>query len=147
MPYVKVWIHLVWTTKYREPLLTDDIRARVFDHIRQNAKVKRIFIDDINGYREHVHVLISLGTDQKIAEIVKLLKGESSHWINQQGFTTAKFQWQHEYFAVGVSEPIVEKVRAYIRKQEEHHSRRSFDDEFEAMITKSGFTRHADDEQ
>lgn len=146
MPYVKVWIHLVWTTKNRKPLLTDAIRARVFEHIRQNAKAKGIFIDHINGYREHVHILISLGTDQKISEIVKLLKGESSHWVNQSGLSATKFQWQHEYFAVGVSESIVDKVRAYIRKQEEHHSRQPFEDEFDAMIRKFGFTRHADSE-
>ncbi|HEY2846465.1 MAG TPA: IS200/IS605 family transposase [Pyrinomonadaceae bacterium] len=142
MPYVKVW-----TTKKRKPLLTDTIRARIFDHIRQNAKAKGIFIDHINGYREHVHVLISLGTDQKISEIVKLLKGESSHWINQEEFTQTKFQWQHEYFAVGVSESVVDKVRSYIRRQEEHHARQTFEDEFDAMITKFGFTRHADDEE
>jgi putative transposase len=100
MPYVKVWIHLVWTTKHRKPLLDDSIRARVLEHIRQNAKAKGIFIDHIDGYREHVHVLISLGTDQKIAEVVKLLNGESSHWINVKELVTEKFQWQHEYFDV-----------------------------------------------
>ena len=147
MPYVKVWIHLVWTTKKRKPLLNDTIRARVFDHIRQNAKAKGIFIDHIGGYREHLHVLISLGTNQKITEIVKLLKGESSHWINQEQLIAEKFQWQHEYFAVGVSESIVEKVRAYIRKQEEHHRQQPFEEEFKAMITKFGFTRHPDDEE
>jgi REP element-mobilizing transposase RayT len=147
MPYVKVWIHLVWTTKHRKPLLDDSIRARVLEHIRQNAKAKGIFIDHIDGYHEHVHVLISLGTDQKIAEVVKLLKGESSHWINQEQLVEGNFQWQHEYFAVGVSESIVDKVRAYIRKQEKHHSRHSFEDEFDSMIIKFGFRRHADDDE
>src|SRR4051794_16015233 len=109
MPHVKVWVHFVWTTKNRRPFLTDDIRQRVFDHIRQNAKVKGIFLDHINGWVEHVHCLISLGTEQTISEIVKLLKGESSHWINHQGLTKQKFQWQHEYFAVGVSESVVDK--------------------------------------
>jgi len=70
MPYVKVWIHLVWSTKNRLPFLTDEIRPTVFQHMRENAKAKKIFIDFINGYREHVHCLISLGVDQTIAETV-----------------------------------------------------------------------------
>ncbi|MEQ1604327.1 MAG: IS200/IS605 family transposase [Pyrinomonadaceae bacterium] len=146
MPYVKVWIHLVWTTKNREPFLTDDIRQQVFTHIRKNAKEKGIYIDQINGYREHAHCLISLGLEQTLSWIVKMLKGESSHWINQNGLTKFKFQWQHEYFAVGVSESVVEKVRAYIRGQEEHHKKQNFDAEFDKMIEKFGFQRCSDDE-
>jgi putative transposase len=140
MPHVKVWIHFVWTTKNRFPFLTDEIRQRVFQHIRENAKAKGIFLDYINGYREHVHLLISLGTEQTISEIVKLLKGESSHWINQNNLTTTKFQWQHEHFAVGVGESILDKTRNYIRNQEEHHSRRPFEAEFDAMLTTYGFS-------
>ncbi len=127
-------------------MLRDDIRQRVFQHIRENAKKKGIFVDYINGYREHVHCLISLGTGQTIAEIVKLLKGESSHWINQQKLCPTRFQWQHEYFAVGVCESILDKTRDYIRDQEKHHSRMPFENEFEAMLTKYGFQRFKDDE-
>jgi REP element-mobilizing transposase RayT len=102
MPYVKVWIHLVWSTKKRIPFLTDPIRPTIFQHIRDNAKKKDIFLDFINGYWEHVHCLISLGVSQTIADTVKLIKGESSHWINQNALTQGRFAWQHEYFAVGV---------------------------------------------
>jgi putative transposase len=146
MPHVKVWIHFVWTTKNRLPLLTDNIRARVFQHIRENARQKGIFIDYINGWREHVHCLISLGTNQTIAQIVKLLKGESSHWINQQKLCPTKFQWQHEYFAVGVCESILDKTRDYIKNQKAHHSRKPFENEFEAMLEKYGFERFNDDD-
>ncbi len=146
MPHVKVWIHFVWTTKNREPFLSDDIRQRVFHHIRENARQKDIFLDHINGYREHVHCLVSLGTEQTLSGIVKLLKGESSHWINQQKLSKFKFQWQHEYFAVGVSESILEKTRNYIQRQEIHHSRKRFDDEFDEMLKKYGFQRFKDDD-
>ena len=114
MPHVKVWVHFVWSTKNRKPMLTDDIRPQIFQHMRENAREKDIFLDHINGYREHVHCLISLGTTQSISEIVKLLKGESSHWINQNKLTRSKFVWQHEYFAVGVCESILDKTRDYI---------------------------------
>ena len=144
MPYVKVWIHLVWSTKNRLPFLTDEIRPTVFQHMRENAKAKKIFIDFINGYREHVHCLISLGVDQTIAETVRLIKGGSSHWINQNRLTKSKFAWQHEYFAVGVSESLLDKTRDYIRDQETHHSKKDFDEEFDLMLKKYGFQRFDD---
>lgn len=75
-----------------------------------------------------------------------MLKGESSHWINQQGLIPQKFQWQHEYFAVGVGESILDRTRDYIRNQEKHHSKKPFKDEFDAMIQKYGFQRYKDDD-
>jgi len=75
-----------------------------------------------------------------------MLKGESSHWINQQGLILQKFQWQHEYFAVGVGESILDRTRDYIRNQEKHHSKKPFKHEFDAMIQKYGFQRYKDDD-
>ena len=144
MPYIKVWIHLVWSTKNRIPFLTHEIRPTIFQHIRENAKGKGIFLDLINGYLEHVHCLISLGSEQTISEIVKLIKGESSHWINQNRLTKTKFGWQNDYFCVGVSESVLQRTRDYIRNQEHHHSRRSFDEEFDLMLKKYGFQRFED---
>jgi len=144
MRYVKVWIHLVWSTKNRQPFLRDEIRPGIFQHMRDNAKKKDIFLDFINGYREHVHGLVSLGTEQTISNIVKLMKGESSHWINQNNLIDLKFEWQHEYFAVSVCESLIDKTRDYIRNQEAHHSRKGFDEEFELMLKKYGFQRFED---
>ncbi len=141
MPFVKVWIHFVWSTKNREPFLTDDIRQKVFRHIRENAKTKNIHLDFIGGFVDHVHCLISLGTDQTIEKIMQLVKGESSFWINKNNLCKTKFEWQDEYFAVSVSETIVESVRKYIANQEEHHRTKSFDDEFEGFIKRAGFQR------
>lgn len=139
MPHVKVWIHFVWSTKNRQPLLTDDIRQTIFQHIRANAREKDIYLDFINGYVDHVHCLVSLGTNQTIEKIMQLLKGESAFWINKSGLCPTKFGWQDEYFAASVSEANVESVRRYISKQEQHHRRRSFDEEFAEFIKRAGF--------
>jgi REP element-mobilizing transposase RayT len=144
MPFVKVWIHFVWSTKNRHPFLTDTIRAKVLHHIRENARDKNIHIDFINGYLEHLHCLISLGTDQTIDKIMQLIKGESSFWINKNKLTKLKFGWQDEYFAVSISESNLESVRRYIAGQEEHHRKRSFDEEFEDFLTRGGFQRFKD---
>jgi Transposase and inactivated derivatives len=144
MPYIKVWIHFVWSTKNRKPFLTSEIRQKVFRHIRENAASKGIYIDFIGGYVDHVHCLVSLGTKQTIKQIMQLLKGESSHWINKNNLCSEKFEWQDEYFAVSVSESAVDNVRNYIGKQEEHHKKKSFDEEFTNFLIKAGFQKFSD---
>jgi putative transposase len=141
MGYLKIWVHLVWTTKNREPLLSADIRKQLFDHIRKNAAEKGIYIDFINGYIEHVHCLISLGSGQNIDKILMLLKGESSNWINKNKIFRRKFAWQDEYFAVSVSESAVNRVREYIKNQEEHHRKKSFQEEYNDFMRKYGFDK------
>jgi REP element-mobilizing transposase RayT len=141
MPWVKVWIHFVWSTKNREPFLTSEIRPQVFQHIRENAKEKSIHLDFIGGYVDHVHCLISLGTDQTIEKVMQLIKGESSFWINKSRLCGTKFAWQDEYFAVSVSESILDDVRRYIANQEEHHRTKSFAEEFEGFMKRVGFQK------
>ncbi len=127
MPFVKIYIHFIWSTKNRKPFLDSrELRTKVWNHIRENAVKKDIFIDHINGYSDHCHCMVSLGTDQTIEKTIQLVKGESSFWINKNKLTLEKFEWQDEYFAVSVSESMVDKVREYIRNQEAHHNRKTF---------------------
>jgi putative transposase len=140
MPYVRVWTHFIWSTKNREPMLEQKIRSKVFDHIKSNAKEKGIYLDMINGYLDHVHTLISLGSDQTIAKVAQLLKGEASHWINQNSLTRTKFEWQDEYIAVSVSESMIDKVREYILGQEEHHRKKNFAEEYRELLHRHGFS-------
>ncbi len=139
MPFVKIWIHAVWSTKNREPLIIKTIRQSVFDHILQNAFKKEIFMDTVNGHLEHVHCLFRLKNDQTIKDIMQLLKGESSFWINQQKMINSKFRWQDEYFAVSVSESQVDAVRKYIQNQEEHHKKKTYMEEYDEFVQKYGF--------
>lgn len=141
MPWIKVWLHFVWSTKERFPYLNDEVRQRVFDHIRENAREKGIFIDFINGYVDHVHCLISLGSDQTIAGLMQAIKGESSFWINKNSLTKARFAWQDEYFVASVADSEIDRVRNYIRNQEEHHKNISFDQEFEGFLLRAGFEK------
>lgn len=140
MPFVKVYLHCVWSTKNRIPYLdTIELRQKVWNHIRENAIQKGIFIDFINGYSDHCHCLISIGVDQNIQKVIQLIKGESSFWINKNELTKEKFQWQEEYFAVSVSESVLDKVRDYIKNQEAHHKKKTFQEEYDEFILKYGF--------
>lgn len=143
MSYVKVYIHCVWSTKNRYPFLnTKELRTAVWHHIRENAKEKGIFVDFVNGYSDHCHCLVSLGFDQTIQKTMQLIKGESAFWINKNKLTKQKFEWQDEYFAVSVSESMIDRVRNYIKHQEEHHSKKSFQEEYEQFISKYGFEKY-----
>lgn len=142
MPYIKVWIHYVWSTKNREPILTNNFRDLLFDHIKHNARIKNIYLDRINGYFDHVHCLVSLGSDQTIERIAQLIKGESAFWFNNKsGFNTSRLEWQDEYFAISVSESVLNRVRAYIDNQVKHHQKKTFGEEYDDFIKKYGFQK------
>ncbi len=134
--YFKLWIHLVWSTRNREPLLSDKVRKDVFFHIKEKSAEKDYCIDVINGVEDHLHCLISLNPKYSISEIVNELKGESSHWINEHNLTKSKFLWQRGFGAFSVSESSVKRVRRYILTQEEHHRKLSFKGEWETLLKK-----------
>ncbi len=136
MSYVRIWVHLVFSTKNREPWLSKEIRYKVQKHIIKNCSEKKIFLRIINGYTDHLHCLISLGNEQCISKVAQLIKGESSFWINNNDLISDKFYWQDDYFAVSVSESQVERVIKYIESQEAHHSKITFEEEASEFIRK-----------
>ncbi len=141
MSYVRIWLHCVWGTKRRTPFLTENNKKIIIEHIKENAKDKNIYIDFINGYENHLHCTISLNPEQNISKIMQLIKGESSYWINNQKLIKGKFEWADEYYAVSVSESQMPKVRQYIKNQEVHHRKKSWEEECNEIIEKYGFRK------
>ena len=139
MSFIHVYVHFVWSTKNRVPFLSKDIRYQVFQHIKENAITKNIHIDFINGYADHVHCLVSMNADLNIGEIAQLLKGESSHWINEKKLTPSRFAWQNDYFAIGVGDDGIQPLRNYMANQESHHEKHTWAEEYDAFIAKYGF--------
>jgi putative transposase len=138
MPYVRIWIHLVWSTKNRFPFMNGELLRKICGHIAENAASKNIRLDRINGSADHLHALIFLRSDQTIANIAQLLKGESSHWVNKETLGRLKFEWQNDYFAESVSWSALSSVRRYIEGQEEHHGKKSFTEEFAEIAAAHG---------
>ena len=140
MSWVRIWVHLVFSTKNREALLnSSELRKKVFQHIKENAQNKAIWLDTINGYHDHAHCLLSLGREQSISQVAQLIKGESSFWINQNKLINGKFTWQDDYWAVSVSENHLQLVREYIRNQEGQHKTKSFTEEISEFMKKYGW--------
>ena len=119
--YVNVWIHVVWTTKHRHPILEAEARRRIFSFIKKDCEKKNISVDVINGVEDHVHALIRLQATQNIASIVHKMKGASANWTNKMSLIPEGLRWQESYSAFSVSPDQVSRVRQYILNQEIHH--------------------------
>jgi putative transposase len=139
MSFVKIWIHCVWSTQNRDCYIPLSFRPDLLKHFRINAEAKNIILDYINAHEDHVHALINLGKQQNMADVVHLLKGESSFWINRQKILPFEFKWQDDYFAMSVSPSHVDRVRHYIKNQDDHHKHMSLEEETKLLMTKSGF--------
>jgi REP element-mobilizing transposase RayT len=124
-------IHFIWATKNRQRIISKQLKPLLLSHIKENSIKKQIFIDSLNCVEDHIHVLLSLSVDQTVSKVMQLIKGESSFWINQQNILKDKFEWQDEYIGLSVSESAIEKVRVYIANQEQHHLRKTFEQEYQ----------------
>lgn len=128
--YTAIYVHLIWSTKNFENVLYKDVRYNLFEHIRKICVLKGIKLLIVNGVENHIHCLVSLRTTQTIAGVVKQIKGESSHWFNEE--YPAYFQkliWQNGYGAISVSPQHRQKVYDYIYRQEEHHTQNTIEEE------------------
>ena len=120
--------------------MVDDLRDRICQHIAENASSKNISVDCINGSADHLHTLIYLGSDQTIAKIAQLLKGESSHWVNKENLSQSKFEWQDDYYAESVSWARVHNLTEYIANQEQHHRTKTFAEELHGFFEECGLS-------
>ncbi|WP_459557288.1 IS200/IS605 family transposase [Lacunimicrobium album] len=130
----KIYIHLIFSTKNREPLLHDvwrDEAFKILGGIANNIGCQSLIV---GGITDHVHMLFQLGRTLSLADVIKSLKSQSSHWINQTRDLPVPFQWQAGYAAFSVSQSNVEKVREYILHQPEHHTKESFQDELRTWL-------------
>lgn len=117
----RIWIHAVWSTKARMPLLTPNIEMRVHALLRQQLRLLGCQVSIINGMPDHVHCLFMLNSRASIADTLKHIKGASSHEINSWRCIPDKFAWQVGYSAYSVSATALPTTHAYIANQKQHH--------------------------
>ncbi len=134
LSHVNNLVHCVWATKRHYPFLTGTNKSGILHHLMEYADNNGIGIDFINGYKDHIHCLLSLHPDQALSSVIQRLKGESSRWIRTNLPGCQGFRWAHEYYAISVSPSIINKVRDYIRNQEIHHIQRSAENELQLFL-------------
>ena len=132
-------VHCVWSTKNREPLLTPDLRDRLWPYLGGIAKQNQMKTLAIGGASDHVHVLLALPATLSVAKAMQLLKGNSSKWLRETFPKMDSFAWQEGYGAFSIGMSGVDATVAYIRNQAEHHRTRSFREEFAAIVKRHGF--------
>src|SRR2546423_2961396 len=132
MSYTNLLYHIVFATKRRSPFITNELRADLHAYLGGTARGLGGIALEVGGVADHVHILAKIKPTVAVAEFIKRLKADSSGWANRK--TRGRFAWQARYGAFTVSESQVEKVRAYVRNQEEHHSRVSFEEEIKALL-------------
>lgn len=139
--YHKIWLQFVWSTKDRSPIITKKLKTKLIKHFKEYGSKNEIYIDIVNGIEDHLHFLIGLNPKQSPAKIANLLKGESSNWVNKNIFIRAKFSWQEGYSVFSVSPKDINKVREYIRNQEEHHRKMTYLEEVEKFLKAYGIQK------
>ena len=132
---IKLWVHVIFSTKNREPFLVPPYEYEVYCRIRENLYKLDCEVLALNGIEDHLHILLKLPATKSIAEVVRYAKGETSHWFNEKYLPTHGLYWQDGYAAFSASESLLNKVKGYIDHQKEIHKKRSLDKELK-MIRK-----------
>jgi REP element-mobilizing transposase RayT len=130
-------VHLVFSTKGRRPVIGADMKGEVCAYLGGIVREMRGAALIANGTADHIHLLIRVPAVHAVAEVVRILKSNSSKWIHQR-WPDREFAWQTGYGAFAVSESNVRAVSKYIAEQEAHHQKRSFQDEFREFLKKNG---------
>jgi REP element-mobilizing transposase RayT len=121
MSFWRTYYHIVWSTKNREALVTPEIEPRLFAYIVNKAAELGVYIYDINGWTDHIHVVSAVPPKEAVAHVVKTLKGASSHDLNQQGVLHGLFAWQRGYGVLSLGSRQLKDAIEYVRRQKEHH--------------------------
>ena len=136
--YSRLWIHLIWETLRREPMLDKRAATLASTNLTNYSREKNIYMK-INFFNaDHTHALIDLPTDYSIEKVIQLLKGSSSHWINEQKLIRGNFAWGRGFGAFSVSHSDVGRVASYIANQEEHHRKWTYAEEYALFVKRYG---------
>ena len=133
--FVKNHIHLVFGTKNRTTMIPRDVQANLWSYLAGICRNQEMAAIAINGMEDHAHLLFHLPPIMSLAKAVQLLKANSSKWMNEHG---RRFAWQEGYSAFSVSISNTATVAKYIRNQEQHHRKMTFEQEYRALLQKHG---------
>ena len=134
--FVSLPIHLVFSTKNREPLIRDDIRARLYEYMGGTIRTKNSSLIAAGGMPDHIHLLLLLSKQVALADLLRTVKTASSKWVHDTFPKQHGFAWQAGYGAFAVSHSLLPTVARYIANQAQHHHVHSYQDEFLALLRK-----------
>jgi REP element-mobilizing transposase RayT len=133
---VSSYHHCVFSTKERRPLITLALSQRLWPFLGGIARQNKFKAIEIGGVEDHVHLLLSLSSSVSIAKAMQLIKGGSSKWVHETFPECRLFAWQEKYGAFSVSVSQLDRLIDYIKNQQEHHRKMTFQEEFLALLKK-----------
>ncbi len=133
-----LYVHIIFSTKDRMPLIDADLGPRLYSYVGGVLREHGSRLIEAGGMPDHVHLLVSLSREMGVAELVRLSKANSSKWVHETFPERSAFAWQAGYGAFTVSQSAVDDVRRYIADQARHHAKRTFQDEYRAVLRKHG---------
>jgi putative transposase len=133
-PYTQLYLHLVWATWDRLPLISEDIKPRIYAAIADIYRELKCLPLAIGGISDHVHLLVRLYTTVAVADLAKEVKGSSSHLVMHEITPGVFFKWQGAYGAFTIRKSEVSTVTAYMHNQEQHHADNKLQPEFEQVV-------------
>lgn len=129
-------LHVVFSTKHRNPVLTHGIRQELHPYLAVTLNKLKCKSIQVGGVEDHVHLLFGFSRTVTVAEVVEKTKTSSSKWLKTKG--PSDFAWQAGYAAFSVGATEVDRMIAYVRGQEAHHAKLSFQDEYRELLRESG---------
>jgi putative transposase len=132
--YTQIHIQCVAAVKYRLALIDEKWKERLHQYITAIVQERDHKMISINSMPDHLHFLFGMRPDQSISDLMRIVKGESSEWLNQKRFTRSIFRWQEGYGAFSYTKSDIPLVARYIENQEEHHRKKSFLEEYEELL-------------
>jgi putative transposase len=134
--YTQLYIHIVFSVKGRRPFIQNAWKEELYKYICGivNGKDQKVYA--IGGVADHIHILVSLKPDISISELVRLIKSNSSKWVNEKELIKEKFQWQEGFGAFSYAQSQLDIIIQYINRQEQHHQKISFKNEYLSFLQK-----------
>lgn len=133
MPFWRTYYHLVWATKKRAPLIVPDVEPELHDYLRNKAREIGVRVYALNGWVDHVHLIVSIPPKSSVADVVKRLKGASAFHVNQSSGNEDRFAWQRGYGVLTLGERQRGRAEAYVHRQKEHRRRKTTNQWLERM--------------
>lgn len=131
---VRNYIHIVFSTKYRKPLIHPPIEGELHSYLGGICNKLNCQVIKVGGYTDHIHILCMLSKKIALMKLLEELKSHSSKWIKTKGDKYNNFYWQNGYGAFSVKPSEINTVVAYITNQHEHHSKQTFRDEYRFFL-------------
>ncbi len=129
-------VHVIFSTKGRNPLISNEFRERLYAYIGGIIRNEGATPLAIGGTADHIHFAAKVKSNQALSDLARKIKANSSNWINKNDLTKEKFAWQNGYGGFSVSASQIEKVKFYIENQAVHHQKKSFKEELTEILTK-----------